>query len=77
MEGIERKDLIFYTNEKKQNKREVNEWVVNGFEKKDFKCLELPVLAADVGLLFVTLKAVQFSQFPSVASASGPGAIMG
>ena len=35
------------------------------------------MLAADVGLLFVTLKAVQFSQFASVASASGPGAIMG
>lgn len=33
-------------------------------------------MLADVGPLFVTLKAVQFSQFPSVVSASGPGAMM-
>lgn len=72
MEGIERKEgLIFYTNNK--TNREVNEWVVNGFEKKDFKCVELSVLAADVGLLCVTLKAVQFSRFPSAVSASGSG----
>ena len=72
MEGIERKEgLIFYTN--KKTNREVNEWVVNGIEKENFKCVEVPVLAADVGLLCVTLKAVQFSRFPRAVSASGSG----